>query len=168
MYQNSGLTYHNVDSYIETEGFFCFEQYTRLDLKKKNWEESLNSLTDDLIALKSEYVDLENLEIFIALLEFLEKSIEESVVGSPYYQLRQGMNQTSINNYINDMLENIENSLTAELDDYKAIDYPGLLKLEDILKFLKESKFIKSYTQKVDQLFKIQKERKQHSMKKKK
>ena len=44
------------------------------------------------------------------------------------------------------MLENIEKSLTAESDDYKAIDYPGLLKLEDILNFLKESKFIKSYT----------------------
>ncbi|CAD8195704.1 unnamed protein product [Paramecium pentaurelia] len=168
MYQNSGLTYHNVDSYIETEGFFCFEQFSRLDLKKKNWEESLNSLTDDLIALKSEYVDLENLEIFIALLEFLEKNIQESEIGSPYYQLRQGMNQTSINNYINDMLENIEKSLTCDSNDYRAIDYPGLLKLEDILSFLKESKFIKSYSQKVDQLLQLQKEKKQQQIKKKK
>jgi hypothetical protein len=29
-------------------------------------------LTDDLIALISEYVDLENLEIFLAMLEFLD------------------------------------------------------------------------------------------------
>ncbi|CAD8185364.1 unnamed protein product [Paramecium octaurelia] len=168
MYQNSGLTYHNVDSYIETEGFFCFEQFSRLDLKKNNWEDSLNSLTDDLIALKSEYVDLENLEIFIALLEFLEKNIQESEIGSPYYQLRQGMSKTSINNYINDMLDNIQNSLTCDSNDYKAIDFPGLLKLEDIFSFLKESRFIKSYSKKVDQLLQLQKEKKQQQIKRKK
>lgn len=44
------------------------------------------------------------------------------------------------------MLENIEKSLTCDSNDYRAIDYPGLLKLEDILIFLKESKFIKSYS----------------------
>lgn len=44
------------------------------------------------------------------------------------------------------MLDNIENSLTCDPKDYKAIDYSGLLKLEDILRFLKESKFIKSFS----------------------
>lgn len=79
------MTYHNVDSYVENEGFFCYEQCTRVDIKRTSWEEDLNALTNDLLALKSEYVDLENLEIFLALLEFLEKKIQESSIDSPYY-----------------------------------------------------------------------------------
>jgi len=35
-------------------------------------------MSEDLLILKSEYVDLENLEIFIALIEYLEEKIKNS------------------------------------------------------------------------------------------
>lgn len=56
------------------------------------------------------------------------------------------------------MLDNIEDSLTAT--DYRAIDYPGLLKLEDILNYLKGCQYISSYSQKVDKLVQLQKSKK--------
>ena len=65
-------------------------------------------MTDDLLALISEYVDLENLEIFLAMLEFLDKKIQNSTPGTPYFDLREGLNQTSLFNFIQNMLENIE------------------------------------------------------------
>ena len=99
-------------------------------------------MSEDLLILKSEYVDLENLEIFIALIEYLEEKIKKSEQGTKYYKLKEeGMDKTTIDNYIKQMINNIEEGL---MDcDYRMIDQTSIYKLEDFVKMIQENKYLK-------------------------
>lgn len=99
-------------------------------------------MSEDLLILKSEYVDLENLEIFIALIEYLEEKIKKSEQGTKYYKLKEeGMDKTTIDNYIKQMINNIEEGLMA--CDYRMIDQTSIYKLEDFVKMIQENKYLK-------------------------
>lgn len=90
MFQIPNLSYHNVDSFLETEGYYYCETLSRLDAKQRGWNspEGLDLLSKDLVVMKSEYLDLENLEIFMALLEHIEDRMEKAAPESPFERLR--------------------------------------------------------------------------------
>lgn len=73
MYTVPTLTYHNIDDFINPEGYYTCENLTRNDYKKFSWSHGLDKLAEDLKMLISEYVDLENLDLFIFIIEYIEE-----------------------------------------------------------------------------------------------
>lgn len=81
----------------------------------------LEKLEDDLFALQSEYVDLDNVDIFIAILEFVEENMNNAPVDSTLYTLKEnGLDNTGLHKHIIKMIDNIVECLKS--NDYRLVD----------------------------------------------
>ncbi|KAM3142271.1 hypothetical protein pb186bvf_005680 [Paramecium bursaria] len=147
------------DEYQNTFGTYQLSLYLsdaakRLQLKKKSWLQpnALDIIQKDLQALLWEYVDTENLDIMLSILEFIDDG--QKNLNNPFYPYKDyDLRPLQIGIYINQFINQIIEAFQAQ--DYKKLSINTLARVVDFIEFIKNVKFYKMTEEETAQITKL-------------
>ncbi|KAM3131185.1 hypothetical protein pb186bvf_016765 [Paramecium bursaria] len=146
-------SYQNLDCYIRLE----------YQIKQERWnsKDCLTIIENDLKQLLWEYADAENIEILIAIIDFIEDGIEGKKAQSPFavfkgIDLRYRFIGEYINKFLEQLVEQIGiNQQGLSQNDYRKMDECSLDKARDLAKQILRVKFYSKSPQDQEMLDKL-------------